>query len=318
MRALWLEDRTLTLREDVPRPTAPQGEALLRVSVAGVCNTDLELVRGYYPYSGVPGHEFVGVVEEAEGASEWIGRRVVGEINAVCGECATCRSGRTTHCEKRTVLGIANRNGAFATHLTLPVSNLHEVPKGVPDDVAVFTEPTAAALEIQEQVSLKSGDRVLVVGAGKLGHLVARTLEMTGCDLLVVGRSPRPLALLADCGIRTGTAEAVTERSFDIAVECTGNPEGLEIARRAVRPRGTIVLKSTYHGRTSVDLAPIVVDEITLVGSRCGPFGPALDLLARGTVDPGPLVDNRYDLSEAVAAFEHAARPGTLKILVDC
>ena len=286
--------------------------------LADVCNTDLELVQGYYPYTGVPGHEFVGIVEEAPGAPEWAGRRVVGEINAVCGECETCRAGRTTHCERRTVLGIVKRDGAFATHLALPVANLHHVPDAVPDEVAVFAEPTAAALEIQEQVSLGEGDRVLVVGGGKLGHLVARTLATTGCDLLVVGRSPRPLALLADCGIRTGTVETVAERSFDIAVECTGNPDGFEIARRAVRPRGTLVLKSTYHGRTSIDMAPLVVDEITLVGSRCGPFAPALELLARGELDPRPLVEKRYGLSEAVAAFEHASRPGTLKVLVDC
>jgi len=290
----------------------------VRVRLAGVCNTDLELVQGYYPYTGVPGHEFVGVVEDAPGAAEWIGRRVVGEINAVCGECATCRAGRPTHCERRTVLGILTRNGAFATHLVLPVDNLHEVPEGVSDEIAVFTEPTAAALEIQEQVRIGPGDRVVVVGAGKLGNLVAQTLATTGCDLLVVGRSPRPLELVAARGIRTGTAETVAENEADVAVECTGNPEGLTIARRAVRPRGTIVLKSTYHGRASVDLAPIVVDEITVVGSRCGPFAPAVELLARGAVDPRPLVDERYRLTEAVAAFEHAARPGTLKVLVEC
>ncbi|MCG6920305.1 MAG: alcohol dehydrogenase catalytic domain-containing protein [Acidobacteria bacterium] len=318
MRALWLEDRALRLREDVPRPAPPPGEALVRVRLAGVCNTDLELVRGYYPYTGVPGHEFVGVVEDAPGAAEWIGRRVVGEINAVCEECETCRAGRRTHCERRTVLGIVNRDGAFATHLALPVANLHELPEEVPDEVATFAEPTAAALEIQEQVRIGPRSRVVVVGAGKLGHLVAQTLATKGCDLLVVGRSRRPLELLAARGIRTGTAEAVAERGADVAVECTGNPEGLEIARRAVRPRGTIVLKSTYHGRASVDLAPIVVDEITVVGSRCGPFAAALDLLARGAVDPRPLIDERYRLTEAVAAFEHAARPGTLKILVEC
>jgi len=318
MRALWLEDRTLRLRDDVPRPSPPPGEALVGVRLAGVCNTDLELVQGYYPYTGVPGHEFVGVVEDAPGASEWNGRRVVGEINAVCGECATCRAGRPTHCERRTVLGIVSRNGAFATHLVLPVGNLHEVPEGVSDEIAVFTEPTAAALEIQEQMRIGPGDRVVVVGAGKLGNLVAQTLATTGCDLLVVGRSPRPLELVAARGIRTGTAGAVAESGADVAVECTGNPEGLEIARRAVRPRGTIVLKSTYHGRASVDLAPIVVDEITVVGSRCGPFAPAVELLARGDVDPRPLIEERYRLPEAVAAFEHAARPGTLKVLVEC
>jgi threonine dehydrogenase-like Zn-dependent dehydrogenase len=318
MRALWLEDRILRLRDDVPRPAAAADEAVVRVRLAGVCNTDLELVRGYYPYTGVPGHEFVGVVEDAPGAPEWTGRRVVGEINAVCGTCPTCRAGRPTHCERRTVLGIVNRHGCFATHLGLPVANLHEVPEGVPDEVAVFTEPTAAALEIQEQVEIGPGHRVVVIGAGKLGHLVARTLAATGCDLLVVGRSARPLELLSSAGLRTGPAEALPERQADVVVECTGNPEGLEVARRAVRPRGTIVLKSTYHGKTSLDMAPLVVDEITLVGSRCGPFAPALKLLARGTVDPRPLVDGRYPLSDAVAAFERAARPGTLKILVEC
>jgi threonine dehydrogenase-like Zn-dependent dehydrogenase len=318
LRALWLENRTLRLREDVPRPAPSPGEALVRVSLTGVCNTDLELVRGYYPYTGVPGHEFVGIVESAPEAPEWTGRRVVGEINAVCGSCPTCRAGRPTHCERRTVLGIVNRNGAFASHLTLPVVNLHRVPDGVSDETAVFTEPTAAALEIQQQVRVTSADRVVVVGPGKLGHLVAQTLAATGCDLLVVGRGRGALERLEARGIRTGTAGELEDRAADLAVECTGSPEGLEVARRAVRPRGTIILKSTYEGRASLDMAPFVVDEITLVGSRCGPFPPALELLARGVVDPAPLVDARYDLADVVQAFEHAARPGVLKVLVDC
>ncbi len=318
MRALWLEERALRLRDDLPVPAARAGEVLVRVRLAGVCNTDLELVRGYYPYAGVPGHEFVGVVEEAEGAPEWVGRRVVGEINAACGSCPTCRAGRRTHCDRRTVLGIAGRDGVFATHALLPVENLHAVPDGVPDEVAVFTEPTAAAREVQEQVRVSPGDRVVVVGAGKLGNLVAQTLASTGCRLLVVGRSPRPLALLSARGIATATADGIEPRQADLAVECTGNPEGLEIARRAVRPRGTIVLKSTYHGRAEIDMAPFVVDEMTLVGSRCGPFGPALSALARGSVDPRPLIEARYPLSEAVAAFERAGGPGALKVLVEC
>jgi len=318
MRALWLEGQRLRLRDDVPEPSLAPGEAVVRVSVAGICNTDLELVSGYYPYTGVPGHEFVGTVEAADGAREWSGRRVVGEINAACRSCATCRAGRPTHCEKRTVLGIAGRDGAFATHLRVPVSNLREVPEGLPDEAAVFAEPLAAALEIQEQVPIASGDRVVVIGPGKLGHLVAQSLAATGCGLLVVGRRPEPLALLAARGIRTALADGLEPRRADVVVECTGNPDGLEIACRAVRPRGTIVLKSTYHGAARVDLAPFVVDEITIVGSRCGPFGPALALLARGTVDPRPLVEARYPLEEAVAAFEHAARPGARKILLEC
>ncbi len=318
MRALWLEGRSLRLRDDVPLPDPPAGEALVRVRLAGVCNTDLELVRGYYPYTGVPGHEFVGVVERADGAPSWTGRRVVGEINAACGACATCLAGRLTHCERRSVLGIVARDGAFATHLALPLANLHAVPEGVADEVAVFTEPTAAALELQEQVAVSPDDRVVVVGTGKLGNLVAQTLAATGCRLLAVGRSERSLALLSARGIPTATAEGIEPRRADLAVECTGSPEGLELARRAVRPRGTIVLKSTYHGKAAIDMAPFVVDEITLVGSRCGPFAPAIRALARGEVDPRPLVDARYPLADAVAAFEHAARPGALKILVDC
>lgn len=302
----------------MPVPAVPPGEAVVRVRLAGVCNTDLELVRGYYPYTGVPGHEFVGTVEAAAAAPEWVGRRVVGEINAACGACPTCRAGRRSHCETRSVLGILARSGAFATHLALPIENLHAVPESLPDEAAVFTEPTAAALELQQQVSVAAGDRVVVIGAGKLGQLVAQTLVLTRCRLQVVGRSPRPLALVAARGITTATAEGIEPRGADLVVECTGHPEGLELARRAVRPRGTIVLKSTYHGPAQVDLSRFVVDEITLVGSRCGPFAPALELLAAGRVDPRPLVDARYPLSDAVAAFEHAARPGAMKILIEC
>jgi threonine dehydrogenase-like Zn-dependent dehydrogenase len=318
MRALWLEDGRLQVRDDVPEPAAAGREALVRVSLAGVCNTDLELVRGYYPYTGVPGHEFVGVVEAAPSAPGWVGRRVVGEINAVCGHCRECAAGRRRHCARRTVLGIVGRDGAFATHLRLPVENLREVPAGLPDEAAVFTEPLAAALEIQEQVSVGSGDTVVVVGAGKLGHLVAQTLAATGCRLLVIGRGERSRGLLAARGVRTGTADALEPRSADLVVECTGDPAGLEIAKLAVRPLGTIVLKSTYHGRASVDLAPFVVDEVTVVGSRCGPFDPALVLLARGAVLPSALVEAVYPLERAIDAFEHAGRPGALKVLVRC
>ena len=318
MRALWLENGSLRLRDDLPVPAPPPGEALVRVALAGVCNTDLELVKGYYPYAGVPGHEFVGRVERAPGHEEWIGRRVVGEINAACGSCAACAAGRRTHCERRTVLGIVRRDGAFAEYLTLPVANLHAVPDPLADQVAVFTEPTAAALQVQQQVRIGPGDRVVVIGAGKLGNLVAQTLATTGCDLLAVGRSRSSLDLLAARGIRTGSAADLPEHAADLVVECTGNPDGLALARKAVRPRGTIVLKSTYHGQTTLDLSSIVVDEITLVGSRCGPFPLALEALAAGRVDVAPLIHAHYPLREALAAFEQAARPGTLKVLVDC
>lgn len=317
MRALWLEAQTIRLRDDLPWPDPAPGEALVRVIEAGICNTDLELARGYYPFTGIPGHEFVGRVEASPGAERWRGRRVVGEINASCGACRACAAGRRTHCERRTVLGIRGRHGAFAECLVLPVANLHEVPERVPDDAAVFTEPLAAALEIQEQVGVGPGQRVVVIGDGKLGNLVAQTLALTGCALSVIGRHQAKLALLGARGIATALAADLAEGQADVAVECTGNDEGLELARRAVRPRGTIVLKSTYRGRASLDASRVVVDEITLVGSRCGPFAPALALLAEGRVDVAPLVHARFPLPDAVAAFAEAARPGVLKVLVD-
>jgi threonine dehydrogenase-like Zn-dependent dehydrogenase len=317
MRGLWLEGRSVRLRDDLPEPEPPPGEARVRVVRAGVCNTDLEMVRGYFAYVGVPGHEFVGVVEAAPGAPEWVGRRVVGEINASCGRCETCRAGRRTHCPTRTVLGIVKRSGAHAQSLLLPLANLHEVPAGVADDAAVFTEPLAAALQVQEQITVGPGDRAVVVGSGKLGNLVAQTLALTGCDLVVVGRNPATLSPLAKRGIRTATADTLVQGGADIAIECTGNPDGFAVARRAVRPRGTIVLKSTYHGDLALNVAMVVVDEITLVGSRCGPFAPALALLSRGGVDVGPLLAAHYPLRDAPAAYEHAARPGTLKVVID-
>jgi threonine dehydrogenase-like Zn-dependent dehydrogenase len=315
MRGVWMEDKTLRVREDVAVPEVP-GEAVVRVLRSGICNTDLELLRGYYPFAGIPGHEFVGVVESAPTAG-WIGRRVVGEINAACGDCRACRERRPTHCERRTVLGIVARHGAHAERLSLPVENLHAVPDAVTDEEAVFVEPLAAALEIQEQVPIGGRERVLVVGDGKLGNLIAQTLQLTGCDLAVVGRSEGKRALLEARGIRTLDGTAVRPGEADVVVECTGNPEGFDLARRAVRPRGTVVLKSTYTGDTRINLSSIVVDEVTLVGSRCGPFAPALALLEQRRVDVRPLIHARYRLADAVAAFEHAARRGTMKVLLE-
>lgn len=315
MQALWLENQQLQLKTDLPLPERPTGEALIRVLRAGICNTDLELVRGYYPYRGIPGHEFVGVV--AEGPEEWLNQRVVGEINATCGHCRACLQGYATHCENRTVLGIVNRNGAFAEYLTLPIQNLHRVPDAVATAVATFTEPIAAALEIQEQVPIQESSRVLVVGDGKLGQLIAQTLALTGCNLQVVGRHAHKLANLEARGIQVGFADQVQERQFDIAVDCTGNPEGFDLARRALRPRGTLVLKSTYAGKLTLDASAIVVDEITVIGSRCGPFAPALDLLANHRIDVSNLIQAEYPLSDALEAFAHAQRPGTQKILLD-
>ncbi len=313
MRAVWLENRALSLR-DVPLPEPPPGEVLVRVRAAGICNTDLELTRGYYPYTGVLGHEFVGV-----GASDgpWLGRRVVGEINAVCGACEQCRNGRPTHCERRTVLGIVNRHGAFAEYLALPAANLHAVPDEVPDEEAVFTEPLAAALEILRQVHVHPDDTVIVLGDGKLGLLCAQVLALTGCRLTAVGRHAHKLEILARRGLRTAPAEALPAGRADVVVECTGSPAGFELARRLVRPRGALVLKSTYAGALTLDMSRVVVDEITLVGSRCGPFPAALDLLARRQVDVRALIHARYPLGRALEAVDHAQRPGALKVLLE-
>ena len=314
MKALWLENNKIDFRE-VSQPQKPN-EALIKIRKAGICSTDLELVKGYYPYAGILGHECVGEVAKADDAS-WVGQRVVGEINAVCGQCEQCLNGRPTHCESRTVLGIVNRDGVFAEYVCLPVANLHRVPASVPDGMAVFTEPLAAALEIQEQINIKPGDRVLLVGAGRLGQLIAQTLALTGCDLRVVARHKRQQELLTARGIRIITEEEIQRWRWDVVVEATGSPSGFALARQAIRPRGTLVLKSTYKGEMSVDFSSIVVDEINLIGSRCGPFEPALRLMESRQVDPTVLIDAEYSLTDAMKAFEHATRPGALKVVLN-
>jgi len=314
MQALWLENHQLSMKE-IPKPEK-LGEALIRIRKAGICGTDLELVKGYYPYTGVPGHEFVGEVIESPDPA-WIGKRVVGEINAVCGVCEQCRSGRRTHCEDRTVLGIVNRDGVFAEFTTLPLDNLHWVPDEVSDEAAVFTEPLAAALEIQQQVQIHPTDRVLLIGAGRLGQLIAQTLVLTGCDLRVVARHSLQKNLLTKRGICLIDAEEVQHWKYDLVVEATGSPSGFELARKALRPRGTLVLKSTYKGDVTVNFSPIVVDEIQLIGSRCGPFEPALRLLANKQVDPTPLIAEEYSLRDGLKAFSEAEKTGMLKVLLN-
>lgn len=315
MRAA-LCDNGLRFDPAYPNPVPPPGEALIRVRLAGICNTDLELLRGYMAYRGVLGHEFVGEVVQGPDPA-WIGRRVVGDINAACYVCDTCRAGRHTHCPNRTTLGIYRRDGALADYLLLPQANLYSVPDSVPDEAAVFVEPLAAACEILEQVHLQPTDRVFVLGDGKLGLLVAAVLRLTGCDLTLVGRHPEKLALAAAWGVPGRLSDEVLSlHQADMVVECTGSPDGFALARRLLRPRGTLVLKSTYHGALSVDMSSLVVDEITLVGSRCGPFAPAIRLLAAGLVDPQPLIAATYRLADIEAAFAHAGSKGVLKILV--
>jgi threonine dehydrogenase-like Zn-dependent dehydrogenase len=316
---LWLENNKIDLR-DIPQPRRPH-EALIKIRSAGICSTDLELVKGYYPYTGILGHEFVGEVVSSplpigEGPGVRVGDRVVGEINAVCNECEQCLNGRSTHCENRTVLGIVNRDGTFAEYTTLPIANLHRVPDAVLDEMAVFTEPLAAALEIQEQVQINPTDRVLLVGAGRLGQLIAQTLALTGCDLRVVARHAHQQDLLKKRGIRIISEEDIKPWRWDMVVEATGSPGGFSLARQAIRPRGTLVLKSTYKGEINVNFSSIVVDEINIIGSRCGPFEPALRLMESRQVDPTVLIMDEFELTDALKAFERAAESGMLKVLV--
>jgi threonine dehydrogenase-like Zn-dependent dehydrogenase len=313
MQAIWLENNQLSMRE-VTKPSSP-GEALIRIRKAGICGTDLELVNGYYPYTGIPGHEFVGEVMECPNP-DWINKRVVGEINVVCGKCEQCRSGRSTHCENRTVLGIINREGIFAEYTTLPLENLHIVPDSVSDEAAVFTEPLAAALEIQQQVQIHPTDRVLLIGAGRLGQLIAQTLALTSCDLKVVARHSHQKNLLTGRGIRLIDESNIQSWRYDLVVEATGSSSGFELARKALRPRGTLVLKSTYKGDITVNFSSLVVDEIQLIGSRCGPFEPALRLLEQKKVDPTLLIAAEYHLGDGLNAFLEAERSGVLKVLL--
>ena len=298
---------------EVPHPTP--GEVRIRTTLAGICNTDLEIVQGYAGFHGIMGHEFVGIVDQAEDMA-LVGQRVVGEINAPCGACPTCRAGRPTHCPERTALGIRGRDGVLAESFCLPASALHLVPQGIPDETAVFTEPLAAACEVLQQVHVRPTDRVVVLGDGKLGLLVAQVLALTGCNLRIVGRHREKLAIVAKRGLATQLGDKEAAGSADLVVECTGRPEGFQAARRMLRPQGTLVLKSTYQGLVEADLAGVVVDEVQIVGSRCGPFPAALRLLAQGLVDVTSLIEAEYPLDDALAAFEHAGRRGTLKVLV--
>lgn len=318
MRALVLEhDGRLSLQQrDKP---APPDECVIRVTAAGICGTDLELLRGYASFSGVPGHEFVGIVEHAPvGDASWIGRRVVGEITVGCGRCDGCRRAGRGHCDVRSVLGILGRDGAFAEYLALPSLNLHAVPESLDDVAAVFVEPTAAACRVAEQVKIDGGMRAAVVGAGRLGALVAQALRGRGAETVVIVRSRARRDLCAELGLETAGIESAPSlaRRFDVVVDATGAAEGFELARALVRPRGTLVLKSTFHGETPVALSPLVVDEVTIVGSRCGPFETAIDALASGRINIAPLVDRTYPLERFEDAFDRA-RGGRKQIFVN-
>jgi threonine dehydrogenase-like Zn-dependent dehydrogenase len=330
MRALIYRDTELTFAQDYPHPTPIAGEALIRVVQVGICNTDLEITRGYMGFQGIFGHEFVGIVEEIYGDTTFrqykhlIGQRIVGEINAAChrADCFYCQRGIPTHCPNRTVLGIVNRNGAFADYVMLPVENLHLVPENVSDEEAVFVEPLAANLEILEQVHLKPTQCIVIVGDGKMGQLAAQVLMLSGCEVMMVGKYKEKLALVEKRGVHTyqledaNTFELENGARADVVVECSGSAQGLEMALRLVRPRGTLILKSTVADKSTFHLAPIVIDEICIQGSRCGPFPPALRALSQKLVDVSSLISARYTLDEGLAAFDYATQKGVLKVLV--
>ena len=324
MKALSCTDRGVVLA-DVADPEPPPGEAILRVRSAGICNTDLELARGYMGFRGVLGHEVLGEVVAVHGGagptSALAGKRVVPEINCACGRCAVCRAGGRNHCPSRTVLGILGRDGGIAERVAVPLENLHVVPDAIPDELAAFIEPLAAALHAFDEAAPRPGDRVCLLGDGKLGLLAGLALAARRGDLgraVAVGRHRDKLAILEAAGLDVAIEQGFSESGFDVVIEATGQPAGLARALALVRPRGTIVLKSTYAGagQPGIDLAPIVIHELRVIGSRCGDFGRAIDVLARGVVDPRPLISARYPLADAERAFARAAEPGVLKVLV--
>ena len=296
-------------------PSRSVGEALIRVLLTGICNTDLELVKGYMGFQGILGHEFVGIVEECD-ETKWLGKRVVGEINCGCGECRYCQNGLQNHCPNRTVLGIAHRNGACADFLTLPFKNLHTVPDAISDEEAVFVEPLAAAFRVVDQVPLTSSQRVIVVGDGKLGLLVAQVIQTTQCDLRVIGRHPKKLELLQERGVKTTLAGEYGGDKADVVVDCTGSFEGFESALRLTQPEGTLVLKSTLSDRLHFDIAPVVVNEITIIGSRCGPFQPAIDALSERVVSVRSLISSIMPIERGTEAFNLASQRETVKVLL--
>lgn len=316
MHALRVVNSHLSLQKDVAVPEPRADEVLLAPRVAGICGTDLELLRGYYSFDGTPGHEFVADV--VQGPAEWLGRRVVCEINIGCGQCDFCQRGAKEHCTARQVIGIRDRDGAFAQYLTAPVANLHAVPDHISDEEAVFVEPLAAALHVQRQVRVEKHYRVLVLGAGKLGQLIVRTLLPTGCEILVCARSGGRTHALEKLGIKTCFPDELPSKYFDIVIECTGNAAGFEHALNAIRGLGTLILKSTYAAPVTIDASTAVVNEISILGSRCGDFANALKWLDEKRIDLSDLITAHFPLSKGIEAFAHARLPGQFKVLVEC
>jgi threonine dehydrogenase-like Zn-dependent dehydrogenase len=317
MRAITFHDAQLGYRTDVAQPQPQPDEALLKIRRAGICNTDLEITRGYKGFQGIPGHEFVA--EVVAGSPDLLGKRVVGEINVACHQpdCEMCSKGIPSQCPRRTTVGIRQHDGAFADYLTLAERNLHVVPDSVSDEAAVFVEPLAAALQVLEAVPISPRDDIILIGAGKLGMLVAQVLKLTGANLCVIVRREKQAMLLHQWGVATLMPTDVRHRSADVVVDCTGVPDGFAQALGMLKPRGTLVLKSTYEGLPQADLTRVVVDEIRVIGSRCGPFDAALRLLENRLVDVESLIEACYPLDKGLSAFNHAMQPGALKVLLE-
>lgn len=314
MKAVNWNGQRLQLDPAYPTPQADDHTALVRVRLAGICSTDLQIFQGYMGFTGVPGHEFTG--EVVEGPTAWLGQRVVGEINFACGQCSTCAKGLGRHCPTRRVMGILQADGTFAEYVAVPVVNLHLVPEQVMDEAAVFTEPLAAAFELLEQVHLQPTDEVVVFGDGKLGLLCAQVLNLTGARVHLVGRHAHKLERVQPLGIRIILLPDPPPSHADVVVEATGSAEGLQRAMDTVRPRGTLVFKSTVAAEHHLSLAPLVINEVTVIGSRCGPFAPALQALAHNRISVAPLIEHVYALAAATDAVDHASRRGALKVLL--
>jgi threonine dehydrogenase-like Zn-dependent dehydrogenase len=315
MRAVHWNGRELKVQPDYPVPSAGREAALIEVHLAGICSTDLQIFKGYMGFTGVPGHEFVGRV--IEGTQALAGKRVVGEINFGCGGCETCARGLSRHCLHRAVMGILNADGAFAEYLSVPLANLHVVPESIADEEAVFVEPLAAAFQILEQVHVSHSDEVLILGDGKLGNLCAQVLHLASAHVTLLGKHDDKLKLLKASGVSTMRVDGWRARQFDVVIDATGSASGLQMALSAVRPRGTLVLKSTIAANHQLSLAPIVIAEINVVGSRCGPFAPALEALKQKRVSVTPLIEKIYPLAAGVDAAAHAAKSGARKILLE-
>ena len=313
MRAVTVADGKLALVRDYSRPVPAAGEVLLRVERGGICDTDLQLIKGYMGFRGVLGLEFVGVAQ----SGNFAGRRVAAEINCSCARCDMCMGGLANHCPNRTVLGILGHDGAFADYVAVPERNLHVVPNEVGVDEAAFIEPLAAAFQIPRQVPLDKRTRALVLGDGKLGNLVAQVLRNHGCQVLVAGKYPEKLRIIERLGVGTELIGQLRRvRNYSLVVDCTGSPTGITTALEFVRPRGTIVLKTTVAHAAELQLAPIVVDEITLVGSRCGPFPTAIEALRAKKIEVAPLIQDIYRLGDAAQAIDAAGQPGATKVLL--